>query len=1135
MALGSPQWMYSSGSDYELEQSLRFNDDDLSYLSRTPTSAGNRQAGTFSAWVKVGNLGKSRQEIFRGGTTWENATQIAFGAGGIIWFNQTDSGNYTTSLKTNALYRDTSAWLHINIKWNTDSSAETNRVKIYVNGEQVTSLAETNYPAELSNTHFSSTTLHTVGMGVNADVNNNVDGYLAEVHYIDGTNLNPDYFGETGKYGEWKPIEYEGSYGTNGFYLPFKQDYTVEGFSTVTYSGQSGDQYIGGVGFQSDLTWIKQRNGDGDHVLTDSVRGVTKDLHSNTTAAEATTAEGLQAFNTDGFTLGDNDGNYNRTTRTYVAWNWDMGGSNATNTNGTITSTVRANPTYGQSIVSYNGTGANATVGHGLSSAPEMMFIKGRENSHPFNVYHKDLGNTYFLLLNSDLAVGAAATNRWNSTTPDSTKFSLGWSANVNESTKGMIAYCFHSVAGYSKVGSYTGSGSSGKVITTGFKPAFVMLKHSNAQDDWYIFDNTRSPTNPVLAFLKPNSSNAEGNIANGINFTDTGFTILDTGSGRNASGGEYIYAAFADKREYAYWLDQSGNNNDWTSNNLTESNVMVDSPTNNFCTWNPVSTQQSMIGTLSEGNLRYNPNGATMPEPSGMKGTLAVNSGKWYFEVGRIDTGNGYHTSISGFVNGVKKSFKLYSGNYFYSPEIDGGYDTIGSTSPGTDGEISGCAFDLENNKIWFAVNGTWTQSGNPATNTGGFALTAGLTEVSIYTEHPNGSYTGDDIHNFGQDSSFAGNKTAQGKQDGNDIGDFYYEPPNGFLALCSKNLPDVAVVPSKHFNTVLYTGNYNTNAITGIGFKPDWLWIKERSSTSDHSLHDAVRGSTKIVKSSTAAAEITRTESVTAFNNDGFTLGENNGVNENSETYVAWNWKANGSGASNTTGSINTTKTSANVDAGFSIITYSGNNTAGATIGHGLSKAPEMVIIKSRTNANDWWDTYHKDLGASNALHMNDTMAVADRSYFHDTHPSSSVIYLGSDRSSNGPSETFVAYAFHSVDGYSKVGSYVANGNEDGAFVYLGFRPAFLLRKKSSGTGYWIIQDNKRPGYNTSRNNSLPTNQNVLYANTSGDEVYNNEVSFLSNGFKANATDAFGNTNGETIIYIAFAETPFKNSNAR
>jgi hypothetical protein len=387
--------------------------------------------------------------------------------------------------------------------------------------------------------------------------------------------------------------------------------------------------------------------------------------------------------------------------------------------------------------------------------------------------------------------------------------------------------------------------------------------------------------------------------------------------------------------------------------------------------------------------------------------------------------------------------------------------------------------------------------------------------------------------VANFGQDSSFAGNKTAQGNQDGNDIGDFYYTPPTGYLALCTKNLPDVAVTPSEHFNTVLYTGNGGTNVITGVGFQSDWTWIKQRSNADSNVVFDAVRGVHKRLVTDATAAEADWTsvdKGLDVFSSDGFTVKDdssgNYSVNKNSGTFVAWNWKANGSGSSNTNGSITST-VSANTDAGFSIVGYTGTGGANITIGHGLSKAPEFIMIKNRDSAYDWRG-YTETTGLDNYLRLNTNDAQTASSGVWGN-PTSTVFQLGphafSQYNENG--DDYIAYCFHSVDGYSKVGSYTGNGNADGTFVYTGFGVRWILIKNASSSGEWMLFDNVRSTFN-------PIDKE-LYANTSDTEGTVDRGDLVSNGIKIRNTSASLNTSGNTYIYIAFASVPFKFGNAR
>jgi hypothetical protein len=341
---------------------------------------------------------------------------------------------------------------------------------------------------------------------------------------------------------------------------------------------------------------------------------------------------------------------------------------------------------------------------------------------------------------------------------------------------------------------------------------------------------------------------------------------------------------------------------------------------------------------------------------------------------------------------------------------------------------------------------------------------------------------------------------------------------------------LPDVAVVPSEHFNTVTYSGTNATQSIS-VGFQPDFIWQKARSSTQWHRIIDSVRGGGNLLYSNSTAAEDTGAS--LSFISDGFTFTGANGynANDNSVNYVGWNWKANGSGSSNTNGSINTTKTSANVDAGFSMITYTGTGSA-ATIGHGLSKAPEMVIVKRRdTGSSNWW-VYHKGNTAApetDGLRLDGNNATTDDNFWNDTAPTSSLIHLGTYGDVNASSGTYISYCFHSVQGYSAVGSYTGNGTGDGPFIYTGFRVGFMMIKRTDSTGPWLIFDSGREPYNDGDLSVLSADASSAEPSSGGST---NDI--VSNGFKVRgSTDR--NTSGGTYIYLAFAETPFKYSNAR
>lgn len=321
----------------------------------------------------------------------------------------------------------------------------------------------------------------------------------------------------------------------------------TDNFAPVTYTGNGSTQSISSLDFQPDFVWVKKRSGGTarDHMVYDSIRGAGYRLRTNQTLAESYASNELTSFDTNGFSLGDDDA-VNGSTYPYVAWCWKAGGAAVSNTDGTITSTVSANQDAGFSIVKWAGSDANDTVGHGLSSPPEMIIIKNLDQSTgKWAVYNHTLGNGKTLYLNE---TAAEETNTfWQNTSPTDSVFYVSGQDTVNGPQGDIIAYCFHSVDGYQKVGSYTGNGSAtGPTITLGFRPRFVMIKQTNGTGAWLIIDSVRSPSNPRQLLLQPQSSEQELNVGDAMDFNSDGFTLTDTNASRNASGGEYIYLAIA-------------------------------------------------------------------------------------------------------------------------------------------------------------------------------------------------------------------------------------------------------------------------------------------------------------------------------------------------------------------------------------------------------------------------------------------------------------------------------------------------------------------------------------------------------------------------------------------------------------
>ena len=324
-----------------------------------------------------------------------------------------------------------------------------------------------------------------------------------------------------------------------------------------------------------------------------------------------------------------------------------------------------------------------------------------------------------------------------------------------------------------------------------------------------------------------------------------------------------------------------------------------------------------------------------------------------------------------------------------------------------------------------------------------------------------------------------------------------------------------------SSYFNTVLWTGNGGTQSITGVGFQPSLVWGKSRSVNYEQSWIDFIRGGTKYLFSNGNSAESTDANAITSFNADGFSIGSSPYIgNANGATYVGWNWLASNTTTNNTSGTISSV-VSANQTAGFSVVSYTGNGTSGASIGHGLGSTPAMIICKSRSDAEEW-ATYHQSLTYTKYIVLNSTAAAVSTARFYQA-PTSSLFYVDNGYGVNKSSATYIAYCFAEVKGYSKFGSYTGNGSTDGTFVYTGFKPAFLLTKRTDGVDSWVLYDNKRNTFNVEDKYLLPNLNNaedtfIMY-------------DFVSNGFKLRTTGS-QNTSGWNLIYMAFAENPFVTS---
>jgi hypothetical protein len=565
-----------------------------------------------------------------------------------------------------------------------------------------------------------------------------------------------------------------------------------------------------------------------------------------------------------------------------------------------------------------------------------------------------------------------------------------------------------------------------------------------------------------------------------------------------------------------ALGTDTSGNGNTWTVNNISVAagagnDSLRDSPTNgsqtdtgvggevvgNYCTLNPLDLSANI--SLTNGNLDAAV--ASGSSSKNIRSTIFPASGKWYWEMtnGTVSTFNmiGIASRAVSLTSGAALN---QTGGYAYGS--DGNFYSTGTADPTpatfTSGDVIGCAWDISAGTLQFYKNG--------------------ISQGTI-SSIPSGEYAPAFTVTSGSDS-FSANWGAR---------PFAYTAPSGFKALCTTNLPEPTIADgSTVMDVKLYTGNGSTQTISGLNFSPDLVWIKGRSlSGTQHQLTDVVRGTSKSMSTNSTAAESTL-NTVTSFNSDGFTLGNESDVNFNTLSCVAWTWDAGSSTVTNTQGSISS-QVRANASAGFSVVTYSGDNSTSGSVGHGLGVAPSMVIIKAR-NASKDWKVAHVSLPAQYMLSLNETYAANIAGWDGVTSTVFKPARVG-DTYNNTSGQNYVAYCFAPVAGYSSFGSYTGNGSADGPFVFCNFRPRWIMWKRTDAAQDWVTFDAPRGPINP--------NSTYLWPNLSDAEltasasVYG--LDMLSNGWKIRGTSTYFNASGGTYVFAAFAEHPFQYARAR
>ena len=639
------------------------------------------------------------------------------------------------------------------------------------------------------------------------------------------------------------------------------------------------------------------------------------------------------------------------------------------------------------------------------------------------------------------------------------------------------------------------------------------------------------------------NSSNAstfDGLIAD-VHFVDgqalavADFTLYDDNGDlrpkdyTGSYGNNGFYLPFSDDTNTTTIAeDSSGNNNDFTANNISVTagagnDSLLDSPSRNgtdtgaggevfgnYATLDPYALPAG--GVLENGNLDATLLGASSTSSrQRAHSTIATASGKWYFEATLVSATNA--TSPGDFTVGIASpgysigDFRV--GTIQYRPALGAIRQNNSNLATGLSnivvGDVIGIAYDVDNSTFAAYVNGVLEASVT-------FNLYSGPFRPFIVNEDTPTSSTLVGTVNFGQKP-------------------FAYTAPSGFKAICTANLTDPTIIESgTESNVVNYTGTGAAQSITGAGFAPDFAWVKSRAGDRPM-MFNIIRGTGVYVRSDGNTAEITDTSTITSFDADGFSIGSSSRINDLGATNTAWLWYAGGSTVSNTGGTI-TADVRANATAGFSMLEWTGNGTGGATVGHGLGAAPEMIFVK-RVDAGtlDWW-VYHAGMDGTAPedfyIRLNRTNGRTNAANaWNDTAPTGSVFSLGSSNNVNGSGNTYVGYAWTSIPGFSQFGSYTGNGSADGPFVNCTFRPAMVLIKAASSSGGWSMHDKGNLGYNFGNN--------PIFTDDAGTESTTQVMNLYSNGFQLITTNSVYNSNGSSYIYAAWAEDPFKTALAR
>jgi hypothetical protein len=1052
------------------------------YLQRTPTSTGNQRVFTISVWIKrsaSGSFGIFGAGDSAGATNsdhlWLSSDVLAFSA--------QDGTNFATSTP---VLRDVGSWTHYHYIHKTEDAVAANRGQFFINGVRLRDASSSTFSInQVISWMNKAGAAHAVGARNRATFQTFMTGEMVDFFFVDGQALTPDVFGF---YKQGKGYISVGSTQATDFrpgqWLP-KRPRVI----TTEINRRGG---FGVNGFYLPMNDSKNFGAD-FHCDPNSIITLNEKLPQPRVGVATTATVGL------GFT-------------------------DVLRTDPYAANLVLALPFVSSGLCT-NGTNSGINTGFGDYSA----VIKGSGTSKSATLFNNVSIATTASYYGS--AVGFTSTSSQYLTIPNAGDFDFGsgdftieyWAYDRTVTGERRTLYLYNSAAewlvghssqtvffaAYDSSGNLFGQPTTGNVLTIGQWNHIAVEKYKT---------NLTIYVNGVAGAI---STTYTGTIRSGQTPLYIGYDPI--------AASRYFDGYLQDLRIYKGVAKYKGGFDvprPYTPVGIATWRAVPDTTANNFVTLNPLANGNAVNTVqISYTNGNNTATWSATSQNNATFGTVGINTGKWYWE-GRLSTVGGNLPFI-----GISSQVGVSSCIAISNNGIAAGNSGVSFGNGGISaGDIVGVAVSFTTAGVGSTV--TFFLNGTAVTNVSLIAK-RDLFDGQTNTWLPSVSGVNGCVwdFNFGQNPTFSGNTTAGTFTDANGKGLFKYQPPSGFLSLCSANLPTPAISdPGKYFKTVLWTGDGNSGrSIVGVGFTPDLIWTKSRSNAYSHKLYDSVRGFPNQLGSDSTGSEVSGY--LNSANSDGFSLSNDAGVNGSGSTFVAWCWRAGaGTTSTNTDGSI-TSVVSVNQTAGFSIVSYTGNGNASATVGHGLGKTPAMIIHKNRDGANSWL-TLHKSIATPNpftsttwavgsltggAIELN--LTVAGGTYTMDAQ-------------TNGNGARYIAYCWAEIEGFSKIGSWIGNGSTDGPFVYCGFKPAFVLWKNASNaTGYsWYIADNTRSSTNPVGSTFAPNTANIE------DGAWGSGImDFTSNGFKIRRSPADTNTSGDTFIFTAFAESPFTTANSK